>query len=72
MPIYAYLCSKCGKEFEELVYGKEEVRCPECASSKLERQLSTFAPLTGKAPERPAPGPCGTCGDPRGPGACAS
>jgi hypothetical protein len=25
---------------------------------------------TKSAPRAAAPGPCGTCGDPRGPGAC--
>ncbi len=30
MPIYEYECSKCGISFEKLVFGQEEVSCPEC------------------------------------------
>ena len=75
MPIYEYLCCGCGHAFEALVYGKERPACPECASTELEKQLSTFATRGATQgdlrPELPPPGSCGTCGDPRGPGACA-
>jgi len=74
MPIYEYVCSACEHPFEALVYGSERPSCPRCASRELEKQFSTFgtrggtaeasAPMTG-------PGSCGTCGDPRGPGACS-
>ena len=30
MPIYEYHCCACEKEFEKLVFGKEEVLCPKC------------------------------------------
>jgi putative FmdB family regulatory protein len=51
VPIYEFSCQSCGHGFEELVgahVGLEtaDVSCPECGSSKVERQLSTsYAPL---------------------------
>lgn len=69
MPIYEYVCGRCRHAFEALVYGSERARCPECTSDELEKQLSTFAARGAAVPD-PAPG-CGTCGDPRGPGACS-
>lgn len=70
MPVYEYVCSGCGHEFEELVFGDEKPVCPKCASAELEKKFSVFA--AGEAsPDLPGPGACGTCGDPRGPGACA-
>ncbi|MBG0776806.1 MAG: zinc ribbon domain-containing protein [Desulfovibrionaceae bacterium] len=40
MPIHEYRCEKCGKEFEELVFGEEAVACPECGSTKTEKLMS--------------------------------
>lgn len=71
MPIYEYVCRACEHAFEALVYGSERPRCPECEGEELEKQLSAFAAHGGTRPELPAPGACGTCGDPRGPGACS-
>ena len=74
MPIFEYRCKECENEFETLIRGRERPSCPSCQSGKLEKLLSTFAAVTGSA-RRPAraegPGACGTCGDPRGPGACS-
>lgn len=71
MPIYEYVCTRCQHAFEALVYGSERPRCPQCESQELEKQFSAFAPRGETQPERGAPGGCGTCGDPRGPGACS-
>jgi putative FmdB family regulatory protein len=71
MPIYEYVCRGCGHAFEALVYGSERPRCPECKGEELEKQLSAFAAHGGTRGELPPPGACGTCGDPRGPGACS-
>lgn len=69
MPLFEYLCQGCGHPFEELVRGDETVHCPDCDGTDVERQLSAFAVSSDSAlPDLP-PG-CGTCGDPRGPGAC--
>jgi putative FmdB family regulatory protein len=73
MPIFEYVCEECAHKFEALVYGKEKATCPKCQSKKLAPQLSVFAVSAkgSSASPSPAAGPCGSCGDPRGPGACA-
>jgi putative FmdB family regulatory protein len=73
MPIFEYLCKDCGKNFELLVRGSTVIACPSCDGKKLEKQLSVFAAASGgggvSRSEMPVAG-CGSCGDPRGPGAC--
>ena len=71
MPIFEYICEKCENHFEALVYGDEKAACPKCNSKKLAPQLSVFAVSTKAGSSKPAAGPCGSCGDPRGPGACS-
>jgi putative FmdB family regulatory protein len=77
MPIFEYVCKECKHEFEALVFGQQKAECPKCRSRKLEPQLSVFAVSAksgaGTRPSFPvsSPGPCGSCGDPRGPGACS-
>ncbi|GIX47508.1 MAG: hypothetical protein KatS3mg131_1719 [Candidatus Tectimicrobiota bacterium] len=70
MPILEYHCQACDHRFEVIVHGTQQPVCPACHSSRLQRLLSVFA-VAGKHAETPSPGPCRTCGDPRGPGACA-
>jgi putative FmdB family regulatory protein len=72
MPIFEYICQECDHEFEALVFGRDKAECPKCHSQKLAAQLSVFA-VSAKsgASSSAALGPCGSCGDPRGPGACA-
>ncbi len=74
MPIFEYVCKQCDHRFELIVNGATAVACPACASRRLEKQLSVFATSVKRQPagraDVPA-GPCGTCGDPRGPGACS-
>ncbi|MFC1937575.1 FmdB family zinc ribbon protein [Chloroflexota bacterium] len=48
MPLYEYVCSNCGCEFEllrSLSEAEKDAPCPECHSS-AERILSTFACFT--------------------------
>jgi len=72
MPLFEYVCAGCGHAFEALVYGSEQPECPDCGGRRLEKQLSAFAAPSGEASgESPSPGSCGSCGDPRGPGACS-
>jgi putative FmdB family regulatory protein len=70
MPIYEYTCRDCGHPFEALVRSDTVVKCPQCASTQLEKQLSVFA-TTAATPEvaPPMPSPCSTC--PGGGGSCA-
>jgi len=74
MPIFEYACRGCGHRFEQLVYGQARPECPECRGKKVEKQLSVFAASVkgGEAPRPSAPAPCGSCGDPRGPGSCST
>jgi putative FmdB family regulatory protein len=74
MPIFEYICQECRHEFEALVFGRDKAKCPKCESKKLSPQLSVFAmsakASTSMGDARPT-GSCGSCGDPRGPGACS-
>jgi putative FmdB family regulatory protein len=69
MPIFEYVCKECRHPFEALVQGSQKAECPECHSRKLEQQLSKFA-VSSKSTATPLRAGCGSCGDPRGPGAC--
>lgn len=72
MPIFEFVCRNCDHPFEKLVSGSTPPECPACHSQDLARQLSVFAVSSKAAPApRAAASPCGTCGDPRGPGSCA-
>lgn len=65
MPIYAYQCRSCGKEFATLVRGGETPECPSCAGTDLERALSLVAAPAKASGEAIAP--CGA-----GMGACGA
>jgi putative FmdB family regulatory protein len=72
MPIFEYICKQCDHEFESLVYGSQKAECPKCHSRQLAPQLSVFAVAAKGGSSSPATGgACGSCGDPRGPGACS-
>jgi putative FmdB family regulatory protein len=43
MPIYEYVCTKCGHAFEELIRGDEKPVCPSCGHKAPERQMSVTA-----------------------------
>jgi putative FmdB family regulatory protein len=72
MPIFEYICQECHYRFEAIVNGSKTPSCPSCSATDLEKQLSAFA-VGGSAdwPSSSALGACGSCGDPRGPGACS-
>ncbi len=43
MPIYRFLCDRCGTEFRELVMnGNPRVRCPGCGADEVNRLLTRF------------------------------
>jgi putative FmdB family regulatory protein len=72
MPIFEYACKECGHNFEVLVFGSEKAACPKCKSKSLAPQLSVFAVSAKSGSSAPTlSGSCGSCGDPRGPGACS-
>lgn len=74
MPIREYTCQACGHQFETLVRSAETPACTSCGSTDLEKKLSVFATrgnASSGATAAAEPAACGTCGDPRGPGACS-
>ncbi len=71
MPIFEYICKECEHHFEALVFGDEKASCPKCKSKRLAPQLSVFAVSAKSAAAPVSSGPRGSCGDPRGPGACS-
>ena len=73
MPIFEYICKGCDQRFEKLVQGSARIECPVCSSTKLEKQISVFAAgkASGSIEISSQPRPCGSCGDPRGPGSCS-
>ena len=61
---------------ETLVLGSDVPTCPRCATTDLDKVLSVVAiGRGGSSPDAsaspPMGGGCGSCCDPRGPGACA-
>jgi putative FmdB family regulatory protein len=44
MPLYEYVCARCGAAFERYLRSwSEDVRCPSCQAAEVEKQLSPFA-----------------------------
>ena len=46
MPIYEYRCEECGRTYEQIRRMSEadkDLKCPSCESTKVARQVSTFA-----------------------------
>ncbi|MDE5832613.1 MAG: zinc ribbon domain-containing protein [Desulfovibrio sp.] len=76
MPLYEFLCEKCGKKFEELVFGDKTPACPDCGSSSTEKLLSANCrryksssaggdyspPASGGGCAGCSGGNCGSCG----------
>jgi putative FmdB family regulatory protein len=72
MPIFAYSCQECSHRFDLLVHPSTIPTCPECQGTNLKKQLTEFAVGgTSSGMHFSDPGNCGSCGDPRGPGACS-
>ena len=68
MPIYEYICGKCEHAFEHLLRSSDEKpKCPQCGSTRLDRQFSTFA-----AQSKSASAPCGSSSPCAAAGGCPS
>jgi len=61
LPLYEYVCRKCSRQFEELIFGKAKPACPGCQSKDLERVLSVVA--VGKEKPSMPSGGCGSCSE---------
>ena len=40
MPMFEYRCTRCGHEFEELVFGDKNPVCPACHAEATEKLIS--------------------------------
>ena len=58
MPLFEYLCRECETRSEVLVRGAEKPACPECNSTRLEKQMSRITPM-GESMADPVPAGCG-------------
>lgn len=62
MPIFEYLCSRCGETFEKLVLGSQAaVECPRCPGAPVEKLFSAFAVKSDAGFTSSAAGGCGGC-----------
>lgn len=49
MPIFEYTCANCGYRFEKLILSAKrarELRCPECDSQEVHKDISLFGTST--------------------------
>jgi putative FmdB family regulatory protein len=53
MPLYEYACQECEHTFEELVFNREAVECPQCHGARVERLLSVPARPRAESPALP-------------------
>jgi putative FmdB family regulatory protein len=75
MPIYEYSCTRCGREFEEIIFKSgEAVACPSCDSRETRKLMSRCrSKMTGREPAgglgmSAGGGGCSSCGG----GSCAT
>ena len=65
MPVYEYICNKCSREFERLVFGQATVTCTECGSQDVRKKMSSFGMGGGKKASPSGGGSrssgCGSC-----------
>jgi putative FmdB family regulatory protein len=65
MPVYEYVCEKCGEQFEALrpmADSDAPIRCPACKSKRTSRTISVFAAHSGgKVVAGGNGGGCGGC-----------
>jgi putative FmdB family regulatory protein len=47
MPLFEFACQACGHRFETLVTGSRTPSCPVCASTALDKLISSFATSSG-------------------------
>jgi putative FmdB family regulatory protein len=72
VPLYEYVCQKCSKQFEELVFGAHKPVCPACQSPEVERILSSVSIGRAESSSAPAPSACDSCCGRGGPGCSMS
>lgn len=61
MPIFEYICGRCGEKFEKLVLNKDlAIACPKCKNRKVEKCFSSFA-TAGTSKGKGSSQACGSC-----------
>lgn len=63
MPIFEYKCCSCGEDFEKLVFGHTEIKCPKCSSIVVRKKFSVFSATGTQKPLAGTSG-CLTCSKP--------
>ena len=58
MPLYEYVCKKCGQRFEALVRAGEKTVCEKCGSPEVEKLLSAFAAVSSAGSRPPCAEVC--------------
>lgn len=63
MPIYEFLCKKCGNQFEVLVSigGEKGVTCKNCGDGNIEKLISSFGIGGSSNKLKSASDSCTTC-----------
>ena len=64
MPIFEFHCQACGHDFEKLVFGSDEVECPNCQQKQVEKLMSACSAKVGykfTATSNPKGGSCTGC-----------
>lgn len=64
MPIFEFVCNKCGNEFEVIVFKDEKQNCPNCGSEELTKKMSSFGFAVGykfKPSASSSKGSCASC-----------
>jgi putative FmdB family regulatory protein len=64
MPIYEYICEKCGNEFEMLVFKEDEAACCACGAKDPKKKMSSFGFSVGykfKASSKGSGSSCAGC-----------
>jgi putative FmdB family regulatory protein len=49
MPLFEYTCAHCGHRFEKLILSAKrakELRCPECNSQEVDKNISMFGSMS--------------------------
>ena len=63
MPLYEYICSDCGNEFEKMMrfdQAGERPRCPRCAGEDTRKKLSMFSSSGSQSDAGASSGGCGS------------
>jgi putative FmdB family regulatory protein len=72
MPIFEYVCKRCKNQFEELVFGQDEVAvCPSCGSTKTQKLMSRCRSKAGGGPGGADEAPSAKAAPARSGGGCA-